>query len=686
MAERSLRSRYLAARDAPHRGELAAGAAVAALLVHALLAQVTLALAICFVVTGRLTRWRPLWLAVPAVAGLAWMLTIGIRPAVAGYLAGAGQVFSYLAGPGSALTRLAHLYDAFSGWRQWLPRQLPVALIAAAAEAAGLHLLRRSRQGQRYRTGVIIAIRRRYLTASIRRGEVATSDGGCVGVALGTGRRAAISWREAESGVLCTGQDATAVTATGLELAAAAIQRRKTVIIIDLAGRDASSADGRGRRGGRGNGTGSPAASVALACADAGAPLSRFGDPGGCYEPARGTNSARAAALVLAMIDWTGVSHAQQRFCADYLDAALAVIAATAAATAGPAGAPTAVLDDLAGLLRPDALRSRLGHVPGYLPALDGLAGRVTDLSGQLEADPAAVTPVASQLAGLRSAALGHWLRPARTRGPAGPAGPAGLAGLAASASDAGRAGSGWFAGSAGQEGQRGAADETPISLGQALTDRGVVLFPLDRRVHGQPAAMIARLVTAELIAILAERRALAAPGDCLVWINGCEALDPRQLTALIGLGAGTGTAVVLGTTADRAAARLASETNVVVVRGPASPALAGLLGDAGGGASGSGSGVGAQPHWPPSEQSGQLLPGAITAGAPGWPPGQVPGQITPGAVTAGVPGLPPRFSFDPEGSAESTADVLRRQRPDAVSLMVRNPRPRVLVHCRAVR
>jgi len=47
-AERaSWRSRYLALQTAPPRSELAAGAAVAALLAQLLFAQLTLALAIC---------------------------------------------------------------------------------------------------------------------------------------------------------------------------------------------------------------------------------------------------------------------------------------------------------------------------------------------------------------------------------------------------------------------------------------------------------------------------------------------------------------------------------------------------------------------------------------------------------------------------------------------------------------
>jgi hypothetical protein len=643
-AERVPARTRLAFRASP-RTELAAGAAVAALLAHLLLAQLTLVFLICFMIIGALSRWRPLWLVAPAAAGWSWVLMIGFRPAMAGYTAGGAQVISYLTGPGPALARLAHLPVAFSDWPSWLPQQFPLALIAATVETAGLAVLGHVGRPERYRPGLVIAVRRRYLAATIRRGEVATSDGGCVGLATRTGRRAAISWREAECGVLCAGTDAAAVSATGLELAVAAIQHRKAVIIIDSVG------------------SAGLAESIAHACAQAGAPLRRYGDHGGgygdhaarthgghaarthgghaartygghaartygCYQPLPGADPAGAASLIVAMIDWGRVSQAQRRFCADYLDAALIVLAAsqdaspddgqdaspgdgpddgTAASRAAGAaawlvGEPVADLDELTGLLHPDALRARLRQAPGDLAGRAALARQVDDLARQFEADPAAITPLATQLTGLRSAALGHWLRPARSDRRGHAADRMALAGPA-------------------QPTQRRlmTSGETQISLGQALADREVVLFPLDRRVHGRSAAMIARLVAADLISKLAQASAQSVPGDCLVWINGCEVLDPRQITALIALGSGTGTAVLLGTVAEPVAARIAPEVNVIVVRGPALPAVASLV-----------------------EAADQ-------------------------------------------GSTGPPADWLLGQRPEALSLLVRSPQ-RLLLRCRAVR
>ena len=210
---------------------LAAAALLAAVLTQLLLAQLTLALAACLVLTGRLVRWRPIWLAVPATAGLALVLSVGPARSIAGYLAIGADLARHLGARGPAQARVAGLGGVLWRWDRWLPRQLPVAVLAASGEAALLAARGRDRS---HRSGVVALARRRYLTTTLRRGEVSTADGGCVGVEPATGRRVTISWREAEGGVLCTGLDPAAVTATALELATAAIQHRKTVMAIDL--------------------------------------------------------------------------------------------------------------------------------------------------------------------------------------------------------------------------------------------------------------------------------------------------------------------------------------------------------------------------------------------------------------------------------------------------------------------
>src|SRR5580698_6309572 len=81
------RARSFNPGDTPPRGELSAVLAAAGLLAHLLLA-----------LTGRVARWRPLWLAGPAAAGCLWVLAIGPGRAVAGFTAGPHQVLGYLAG------------------------------------------------------------------------------------------------------------------------------------------------------------------------------------------------------------------------------------------------------------------------------------------------------------------------------------------------------------------------------------------------------------------------------------------------------------------------------------------------------------------------------------------------------------------------------------------------------------
>jgi hypothetical protein len=506
----SWRFRFPWPADISQRGDLTATVVVVASLVQLIFAQLTLAMTICLVIVGKVSRWRPLWLAVPATAGVAWLLAVGVRPALAGYLAGGSRLLGLLARHDTLGAKAKDLSDMLAGWRRWLPGQLPVGLVAATAQAAIRSLPGRTARS-RYRGGALVAARSSYLAATLRRGELATGDGCCLGIVAETGRRASVSWPEAEAGVLCTSLDADAVSATGRDLALAAIQHRKTVLIVDLAA-EANSAD-----------------VIESECAAVSAPLRRLGCgawPRAHYDPLSCTTPDRATTLLMAMIDWTGVAHARRLFCANYLNAALTVIA-------GQARSERTMLSELVRLMSPGALRASLASTRDR-----PLAARVAELSIQLESDPATLAPMAVQLAQLGSAALAQLIHPAR--------------------------------------------DEASISLADALAEREVVLFSLDRAVLGRPAAMVARLVVADLIETLAERSALGSRTDCLVLVNGCEAIDRRQLAALVSLGDRTGTAVVVGTTLGPAAARIAADVNVFAVRGaiPAgltAPAAAGL-------------------------------------------------------------------------------------------------------------
>ena len=532
-------------RDTPRHRELTAVLVVAAVLTHLLLAQLTLVLVVIMYVIDRVSRWRPQWLLVPAGVGVVWTLAIGPARALAGLTAGPRQVLAYLGGIDRYPGHLIRPLGAYAGLGHWLPEQFPVALILASAEVFGLSWLQRRLEGGRvWRTGLIVAARRRMTTASIRSGGVVSRDGCRIGLDVDTGHAAEVSWREAEGGVLCAGPAAgrgpgadagtgapgaslpapgspgpvlagpgaagdDGLAASGFILAHAAVRRRKPVIVIDL--------------------TGSPwlAESLAAACLEPGAPFSSFGPAGpGHYEPVRGGDPARAAALVMAMIGWTGVGDQQRRSCAAYLTDALAVQAAA------PGDRRVAVLDDLVRLLTPDALRQRAALIPAYHPRRTVLADRASVSASLLQADPATVAVLAAQLPGLRASALGRWLQP----GPPG----------------------------------------ARISLGQTVRERGVTLLSLDRGADAPAARMIAGLAVADLMAVCRELHAMSVPGDSLAWINGCEVLGQQVLAELVAQGRGAGMGVVLSTTSAAVADHLAGQVDVLVAREPVDTALVG--------------------------------------------------------------------------------------------------------------
>lgn len=523
-ADGAMRPRYPVSPDTPRYRELAAALAVAGLVVHLLLAQLTLLLAVAMYLTGRASRWRFEWLAVPAGAGLLWTLAIGLPRAGSGLAAGPRHILGYLGGIGGHPGHLLTLPDAFSGLSHWLPAQFPLALILAAAEALGLCWLHRRLIGwPEWRTGLIVATRRWMTATWLRGGGVVTRDGAILGVDMATGRPASVSWSEAEGGVLVSGGPAKAgsgLAQDGFTIALAAIRRRKPVIVIDLTGSSRL------------------AATLAAVCQEPGAPLAVFGPDGpGCYEPLRGGDPARAARMISAMVDWSSVSDQHRRSCAAYLADALAVQAAA------PADRATPVLEGLMPLLTPQGLRERAALIPAYHPRRLVLADRAAVSASLLQADPAATAAAAGQLATLCASALGRWLRPAsREPVPAVTANP------------------------------------VRISLGQTIRERGVTLFSLDRAVYPDAARMIAGLATADLIAVASELEEMSVSGDSLVWINGCEGLGrsaPELISQLITKGRASGMSAVLSTTSPTAAQTFAAGVSVLAAGWPVDPALA---------------------------------------------------------------------------------------------------------------
>jgi hypothetical protein len=515
--------------------ELTAALAVAVILVHLLLAQVTLALSVLLLALGRLGRWRPSWLAAPAAAGIAWIAATGPGRAAAGFAAGPRQVAAFLAGAAGHPGRLDHAAAAFGGAAHWLPRQFPVALVAAAAEAAVAGYAVRALAGRppAWRPGLLAAVRRRRAVAALAAGIVVTRDGAGVGLDGPSGRRAEISWAEAAAGVLAVSADPPAAARVSFPVAAAAVRRRMTVIVIDLTG-SSWLAD-----------------SLSGACTAAAAPLHHLSAAGPAwYEPFRSHPPRRAAALAVKAVSWAGTTERQRQAGQRYLADALAVLSASPA--------PPAVLDGLIALLEPARLRAAMAAVPGHQSRREALALRVAGSAAALEADPALGAALAGQLQRLRASGPGRWLQPPASA-PAPPLRPG----------PGSRPGA-----SPGRD--RSARPPQLIQLGQAVRDRSCVLFSLGPA--GEAAAMAGRLAVADLTTVLAGLRDQDLRGDSLAWVHGCEAVDRPGLAALLGLGPATGTAVLLSTASPAAAASLAPAAGLVVSSGPVDPVLAGRL------------------------------------------------------------------------------------------------------------
>ena len=251
-------ARYPILTGPTRRGRALAACAVLTVLAHLLLAQLTLGLAVAFTVTGRVSRWRLSWLALPAAAGLVWALAIGPGTALAGFAAGPAHLLGYL-GRGDLPERLGRPSGPFAGAGSWLPGQLPIALIAGAAEAALIGWLDGRRAGQAAaaprRPGLLAAARTRLAASAIRAGGVVTRQGCALGVAPATGAVVELRWPEIAGGVLVAGAAGRAVTVAGLQVVHAALRRRKPLIVIDV------SADA------------AIAGALAAACAATGTPL-----------------------------------------------------------------------------------------------------------------------------------------------------------------------------------------------------------------------------------------------------------------------------------------------------------------------------------------------------------------------------------------------------------------------------
>lgn len=381
------RARYLIPKQFARSGEIVAACVVLLLAAHLVFAQLTFLLAVLFAGISRVSRWRLSWLAVPATAGAIWTLAVGPAVAAAGFAAGPAHILGYLGAHG-----LLHVHGAFAGAGDWLPPQFPLALVAAAAEAAVAGWLDWLHTDEwavpPARPGLAAAVRRTMTTRAIRRGGVVTREGATLGVAPATGARAALGWGEVAGGVLFTGAAGRDITATGFQLVHAALRLRKPVIVLDL--------------------TGDPAMGSALTVASsaAGTPLRTFGTKDGTYEPFRDADPGRRTEFTLALLGASAPAAGNPR------GAELCLRTAFELMTAVPADAQTPVLDDAAHLLNPMAARARLRLVPADGPLAGELAGRVQAAAHLAQAEPDSVAALARRLADVRGSQAGGWLRP----------------------------------------------------------------------------------------------------------------------------------------------------------------------------------------------------------------------------------------------------------------------------------
>ena len=197
------RARYLVPLGTPHRSEVLAAAAVAAVVAGVLFAPLTFIFAAAFDVVSKATWWRPLWLAVPAGCGVVWALAIGPATAAAGLRHGPAAAVKAMATGPAAVSRLP------AAIVHGLPGQAPLALILAACVAAVAWWVRWLHTDEwdmpAARPGLVSIWHRRRATASLRAGRMLTRDGVCLGVEAATGRTAVLCWRDAGGGVLVTG-------------------------------------------------------------------------------------------------------------------------------------------------------------------------------------------------------------------------------------------------------------------------------------------------------------------------------------------------------------------------------------------------------------------------------------------------------------------------------------------------
>ena len=219
------------------RRELASGLATAAVIAQLVLAPVTLLVAAVLTLAARISRWRPAWLLLPAMAGACWLAAVTIPVSVTALEAGSRRLVAAelaVALHRARMMQPAGRVGAIAGAGWWLPREMPLALLAGTAEAAVMLWLGWRRSPPNWRPGVIALARRRAAVAALAASRTVTTEGCAIGLDPSSGRLSGFSWAEAQHGVLLAGPDESQLGQLGLAVACAAMRLRKTVIVVDM--------------------------------------------------------------------------------------------------------------------------------------------------------------------------------------------------------------------------------------------------------------------------------------------------------------------------------------------------------------------------------------------------------------------------------------------------------------------
>ena len=195
----------------------------------------------------------------------------------------------------------------------------------------------------------------------------------------------------------------------------------------------------------------------------------------------------------------------------------------------------------------------------------------VIDLTASdwLAADLAAACATAAvPLTRLRPAPPGHWVAAQTGSAPLASAATTSAATISAATISAATA-------SAAAGSPQPAGADLSSAISQAVRNREVVVAALEPAIPARAAAAVAEQAASSLTAALRGLRTQELRGDCLAWVHGCEVARPLTLARLLELGPGTGTAILLSTASDAAAALLADRVAAVVAGGPVGERLA---------------------------------------------------------------------------------------------------------------